>query len=229
MGRPRFFRQRTRLEAASIEAKTFFDYLVSHIRQRREVSYEEALLIAQDSMRYLNEYLEMRKLGQIEFPAVAEEGAHFRRKRAEQQEKLVKLTVIDDDDASVLGEFGTAAMVTGRMARVIEEAHYQGAMLDVNRLCVLFPLNVTGIGARLGKLIDQGAALPLAGLSRARRSKFRYPRPVLAVERYLKGENLAELRRSLCVSQAGWRDWWNSSRENRTSHLPAGGAGTGLA
>ncbi len=38
MGRPTFYRQRIRYEAATIEAKTLFDYLVNHVRQRREVS-----------------------------------------------------------------------------------------------------------------------------------------------------------------------------------------------
>ncbi|HHV79188.1 MAG TPA: hypothetical protein GXX40_06210 [Firmicutes bacterium] len=73
MGLPTFFRQRIRAEAASIQAKTFFGYLVSYVRQRRQVSVEEAVLIAGDSLQYLNRYLGMRWLGEVEFPAVAVE------------------------------------------------------------------------------------------------------------------------------------------------------------
>ncbi|MEM3486046.1 MAG: DUF1670 domain-containing protein, partial [Candidatus Methanomethyliaceae archaeon] len=177
-----FFRQRIRTEAASIEAKTFLEYLISYIRERREVSLDEAQLIASDAMQYLNEHLGMQKLGQIEFPAVVPQGAHFRRARRDQEEKLVRLTVIQDDDASLLGEFGAWVMVTGRIARVIEEAWYQEALLDINRLCVLFPLNVRAIRERVGSLIEQGAMLPLVGMSRATREKFRALRPALAVE-----------------------------------------------
>lgn len=84
MGRPTFYRQRIRYEAATIEAKTLFDYLVNHVRQRREVSWDDAVLIASDTLGYLNTFLGMRKLGQIEFPAVvAGKAAHFRRSREE--------------------------------------------------------------------------------------------------------------------------------------------------
>lgn len=213
MGRARFYRQRIRTEAASVEAKTLFDYLASEIRRSREVCADEAALIAKDAMKYLNGHLGMRELGQIEFPAVVAEGGHFRRARRDQDERMVRLTVIEDDDASVLSEFGMSLMVTGRMARVIEEAHYQGCMLDANRLCVLFPLNVTAIRARLGALIDQGAMLPLAGMSRSTREKFEAPRPVLAVKRYLQGEKVQDIRRSLVVSRGKWREWWVSFRK----------------
>lgn len=213
VGRPTFFRQRIRTEAASIEAKTFLEYLISYIRERREVSLDEAQLIASDAMQYLNKHLGMQKLGQIEFPGVLPQGAHFRRARRDQQEKLVRLTLIQDDDASLLGEFGWWVMVTGRIARVIEEAWYQGALLDINRLCVLFPLNVRAIRERVGSLIEQGALLPLAGMSRATREKFRALRPALAVERYLRGEKLIEIRKSLCVSQGTWEQWWNLFRQ----------------
>jgi len=37
MGRPKFFRQRTLTQAASLEAKGLFNYLVSEIKARREV------------------------------------------------------------------------------------------------------------------------------------------------------------------------------------------------
>jgi Protein of unknown function (DUF1670). len=213
VGRARFYRQRIRTEAASVEAKTLFDYLASEIRRSREVCADEAALIAKDAMKYLNGHLGMRELGQIEFPAVVAEGGHFRRARRDQDERMVRLTVIEDDDASVLSEFGMSLMVTGRMARVIEEAHYQGYMLDANRLCVLFPLNVTAIRARLGALIDQGAMLPLAGMSRSTREKFEAPRPVLAVKRYLQGEKVQDIRRSLVVSRGKWREWWVSFRK----------------
>jgi hypothetical protein len=82
----------------------------------------------------------------------------------------------------------------------------------MNRLCILFPLNVTAIRDRLKPLLELGAFLPLAGMSRARRSKFKALRPVLAVECYLNGENLTEIRRSLCLSRFQWREWYQGFR-----------------
>lgn len=214
MGRQFVYRHRLKSEAASVKAKTLFDYLVSQVKARREVSFDEAVLIAGDAWQYLNNYLGMKQLGTLEFPAVVDEGdAYFRRSRIQQNEKLVCLTILEDDDADLLAEFGVRTMVTGRMARVIEEAYHQGALLDFNRLCLLFPLNVSAIRERLMILIDQGAALPLAGMTKQTRAKFKAPRAVLAMERYLQGEKLVEIRKSLCISQNQWRQWWNSFRK----------------
>ncbi|MDH7578127.1 MAG: hypothetical protein QHH75_09990, partial [Bacillota bacterium] len=57
MGRPKFFRQRALTQAASLEAKGLFNYLVSEIKARREVSLEEAILIARDVEHYLAQNL----------------------------------------------------------------------------------------------------------------------------------------------------------------------------
>jgi len=71
MGRPKFFRQRILTQAASLEAKGLFNYLVSEIRARREVALEEAIIIAQDVHNYMEQQLLNRAMGQIEFPAIA--------------------------------------------------------------------------------------------------------------------------------------------------------------
>jgi len=41
VGRPTFFRQRILTQASSLESKGLFNYLVSEIKARREVSLEE--------------------------------------------------------------------------------------------------------------------------------------------------------------------------------------------
>lgn len=64
---------------------------------------------------------------------------NFRQARRNQAEKLVKLTVVADEDATLLEEFGTRVMQQGRLARVIEEAYANEALLDGNRLCLLMP------------------------------------------------------------------------------------------
>ncbi|MBC7083649.1 MAG: DUF1670 domain-containing protein [Firmicutes bacterium] len=230
MGRVRFFRQRVQTEASSVMAKSLSEYLASEIRARREVSPEEAALIASDCMEYLERCLGLRKLGEIEFPAVLAEGAHFRRKREDQEERLVRLTVISDDDANVLSDHGAQVMQISRMARVIEEAYYQGCLLDGQRLCVLFPLTAKAIRARLATLIDQGATLPLAGMSKETRAKFRGLRAVLAVERHLNGESPRAIQRSLAIGSNQWRRWWNGFRRVvtlETSSVPEIARATG--
>ena len=53
MGRPTFFRQRILTQASSLESKGLLNYLISEIKARREVSLEEAVLIARDVQHYL--------------------------------------------------------------------------------------------------------------------------------------------------------------------------------
>ena len=214
MGRNKTYRQRSRSEAASIKAKTLFDYLVNMIKSRREVSYPEAELIAIDTWAYLKQYHGLGSLGVIEIPAIADnEAAYFRRSRSEQDDVLITIPVIEDDDADLLGEFGMRVMVTGRMARVIEAAYFQGALMDYNRLCLLFPLNVTAVRERLEVLLEQGVKLPLAGTTRKTRERFAGFRPTLAIKRYLKGEPLEQIRRSLSISMSSWHRWWNAYRQ----------------
>lgn len=124
-------------------------------------------MIAGDAWSYLKDHLGLKQLGTIEMPAVLDtEEAYFRRSKSAQNEKLIQLPLIEDDDADLLSEFEVRAMVTGRIARVIEAAFYQGALLDYNRLCVLFPLNVTAIRERLKLLFEQGVTLPLCGTTK---------------------------------------------------------------
>lgn len=53
MGRPVFYRQRVRSQAASVQAKSLLTHLASEIRARREVSPEEAWFIALDTIRFI--------------------------------------------------------------------------------------------------------------------------------------------------------------------------------
>ena len=213
MGRVLGHRHRATSEAASIKAKTLFDYLVSTTKSGHEVSLPEAELIAADAWSYLKERHGLGGLGIIELPAVVcSEEAYFRRSREEQDEKLVELPLIEDDDADLLGEFGMRTLMISRMARVIEAAYDQGALLDYNRLCLLFPLNVTAVRERLEILLLQGVRLPLAGTTQKTRERFKAFRTTLALERYLKGEPLEQIRKSLALSRSSWRHCWKIFR-----------------
>lgn len=141
MGRPVFFRQRIRTQAASVEAKSMLSFLSSHVRSRREISLEEAEMVARDTLAFMERHLLSRGLGQIELPAIAGRRSHFKLSRAEQPEKPVTITVFSDDDAELMADFGVPVMVQARAARAIEEAFRQDALLDMPRLCLLWTLS----------------------------------------------------------------------------------------
>ena len=213
MGRPVYYRQRIRSQAASVQAKSLLNHLAGEIRARREVSPEEAWLIALDAYRYLEEGLMDLGPGQLELPCIEGVENHFRRARWSQEEKLVRLTVLADEDATLLEEFGTRAMQQGRLARIVEEALGQGALLDGHRLCLLMPLTLVALRERLKDLWKQGVYLPLAGMTRDTRSQMKAPRAVIAVERYLNGHNLQNLRRELALSRLRWSWYWRGFQD----------------
>ena len=213
MGRPGFFRQRILTQAASLEAKGLFNYLVSEIRARREVSLEEAILIARDVEGYLEANLLTRACGQIEFPAIAGRDNHRKRAREEQPERLIKLTVVAEEDIELMAEFGIDGLQRGRLARVIEEAYFQDAILDGPRLLVLFLETHKTLRSQLESFWREGVLLPVAGMKRDSRSLMRGFRAELAIDRYLSGEDLVEIRKQLAISTGRFRQWWQAFKE----------------
>lgn len=208
MGRLRLFRQRLVTQAASLEAKGLFNYLVSEIKLRREVSLEEAIIIARDVQQYLEQNLLRRAPGQIEFPAVEGRDNHRKRSRSDQPERLVKLTVVAEEDIELMSEFGTVALQRGRIARLIEESYHQGAILDGPRLSVLILETNRGLRRNLKHFWDRGVLLPVCGMRRENRALMKALRAVLALELYLGGEDLNRVRQNLCISSGRWQRWW---------------------
>ena len=213
MGRPKFFRQRILTQAASLEAKGLFNYLVSEIRARREVSLEEAIIIAQDVHNYMEQQLLNRAMGQIEFPAIAGRNNHKKRSRDYQPERIINLTIVAEEDIELMAEFGIVVMQKGRLARIIEEAYHQDAILDGQRLLVLFPRTLRATRRHLKDLWHKGALLPVAGMNTENRKLMQNLRSVLAVERYLKGEDLTRIRKDLAISQSHWHRLWYDFKE----------------
>lgn len=55
--------------------------------------------------------------------------------------------------------------------------------------------------------------MPLSGLSKQTREQMTTYRPVLAIKRYLQGEDLSKLRRGLALSRLTWNQWWQGFQE----------------
>ena len=213
MGRKVIYRQRIRSQAASVQAKSLLAHIASEVRARREVSGDEAYLIALDAYRFLQRGLLRLGPGQVELPCIAGRESHMRRARRDQPEKLVRVSIVADEDASLLEEFGTRVMQQARIARVIEEAYDQDALFDGERLCLLVPLTLTAIRERLKGLWEEGCRLPISGMTWKMREALKAPRAVVAMERYLGGEEVGELRRRLAISRMRWQEWYSAFLE----------------
>ncbi len=119
LGRTTFFRQRILTQASSLESKGLLNYLIGDIKYRREVSLEEAVLIARDVQHYLKAEHLIRDGGQIIFPCIEGRDTYQKRSREQQQEKEITLSVIDEEDIELMSEFGITVMQRGRLARII--------------------------------------------------------------------------------------------------------------
>lgn len=213
MGRPTFFRQRILTQASSLESKGLFNYLVSEIKARREVSLEEAILIARDVQHYLKKEHLTREPGQIIFPAIEGRENYQKRSREQQQEKEIILTVIDEEDIENMAEFGISVMQKGRLARLIEEAYLQDAILDGPRLLLFIMESHRGIRSHLQHFWQQGIILPLAGMNTVNRQMMHKLRSVLAIKSYLEGEELDLIRKKMAISTSRWQKLWNDFKE----------------
>ncbi|KYH30619.1 MAG: hypothetical protein PWR22_909 [Moorella sp. (in: firmicutes)] len=154
-----------------------------------------------------------RAPSQIEFPGISGRENHQKRSRANQTEKLIHLTVVAEEDIELMAEFGTVALQRGRLARLLEEAYAQDAILDTPRLCVLFPQTHRGIRAILQSFWQKGVLLPVAGMKKENRQLMRNLWAALAIDRYLSGEDLTILRKNLAISTSRWQRWWQGFKE----------------
>ena len=141
MGRPTFFRQRILTQASSLESKGHFNYLVSEIKARREVSLEEAILIARDVQQYLKKEHLTREPGESSFQLL--KGVKtIKSAPGSNNRKRNNLTVIDEEDIENMAEFGIS-VIRKDAWRLIEEAYLQDAILDGPRL-LLFIMESPG-------------------------------------------------------------------------------------
>lgn len=213
MGRPTFFRQRIITQAAALEAKGLFNYLVSEIKARREISLEEAILVAHDVQDYLEQNLLKQAPGQIELVAIAGRDNHKKRSRNSQKETLINVTVLAEEDIELISEFGISSLQQGRLARIIEEAYFQDSLLDGERLMLLFPRTMRAIRSQLQYFWEQGAILPVAGMTVNHRKQMQDFRSSLAIERYLAGEDLTQIRKTFSISLSRWQSSWQKFKQ----------------
>ena len=90
-------------------------------------------------------------------PAIAGHDNHARRSQVQQPVCLVRLKLLADEDVTVFKEAGMKAILLSRLARVVEEAYYQGAVLDACRLCLLFVLSARTLRATPGGAVVGGS------------------------------------------------------------------------
>jgi|GEM_PF-3858930 len=202
-------RKRIRAQAASIRAKNVRTFWISELARRLGIEGDTAHDIATDIHDYLSQNNVLRELGTISLPVIAGRKYNAKRDASTLPRREAAVQLIAKDDADILEEYGNSAMLTARMARIIEDAYWADGIFNGPLLALLFPLSLRTLRSRLRKLWAQGATLPLCGTSHRYRKQWINLRPVLAIRRYLQGEKSDAIRRSLLISHAQWSCWWD--------------------
>ena len=208
-----YYRKQLIPQVREVQAKTLLNHIALAIRDRKNISDEKALLIAFRAKRYLEKEHLGIKPGQITLPLTYGLDRYFSNKRIRHAKKAVALTVVDEEDALLVREFGTKVMQQNRLARLIEEAYAEGALLESNHLCLLMPLPISAIRERLEPFWQQHITLPLVGMTHQNRAMMVTFRHVEAIKRYLGGEKLRDIRLDLAISSLTWNRWWKAFQE----------------
>lgn len=188
--------ERTPQWIQSLKQKTFTCYLMEQIKSIRTMSPIEVYLLAVEVQSYWFGHLQIRSPGQIELPMETPE-----------HETFYRLTVIADDDLEILDTYGIRAMQKSRMARLLEEAYFQGRPLDVGTLQFLIHLEDKTIKQKLNTFQELGCFLPSSSNQQPSGTIFR---GALAIKRHLQGEPLIKIKNDLCFGDITWKQWLNS-------------------
>ncbi len=203
------YRQRIKSQAHSIRAKRVQNYIRQQLLQESLVGKEHDEQVSADAAVYLERYDLDERLTCVFFPLIKGRDYNAKRSRQQQPEKSVCLPLLVEQDVEILEDYGNVAMVTARIARLLEAACAADASFDGWRLALLFPLSLRALRSRIRELWDQGAMLPLAGTSEKYRRKWKNTRAALACERYLRGEPLSQVREDLLICRTCWRHIWS--------------------
>jgi len=130
---------------------------------------------------------------------------HFRRK-GKASLKKIKLSPFLEEDLDLELEYGLKRMQAGRIARLIEEAYEQDALLSMKQLTHLTNITPTSLRSRLADFRKRGIYLPFLGMSKKAREKGAVLRSTWVLSRYLAGGSLSELREEAAMNKGRFND-----------------------
>ena len=199
MGRGKEYRQRLKYQVGSVMHKTLESQIAVTLTEELGMSAAESRLLARrlkqcvcgpDGSRAPNEILVEAACGRERFV-----------RNGKGAKRSVRIAPFDEEDLRLELELGLAAMQAGRIARMIEQAYVQDALLSLRQLVWLTNITPTSLRTRLRSFRNLGIHLPYLGLPREERAEGWQLRSTWALGRYLAGESSATIRRKAAMSK----------------------------
>jgi hypothetical protein len=199
MGRGSEYRQRLKYQVGSVMRKTLESQLAVTLTEELGMSVAESRLLARRAAGWLGSREGSRAPNEVMLEAAAGRERFVRNGKG--PTTAVAIAPFDQEDLELELECGLAVMQAGRIARMIEQAYVQDALLSIRQLTWLTNITPTSLRSRLGKFRELGIELPYLGLPRQARTEGRMLRSSWALSRYLAGDPLAGLRRKAAMSK----------------------------
>jgi hypothetical protein len=204
MGREKEYRQRLKYQVQSVRSKTLEAQIAAQLRNELGMSPMEGMLLARRMGQWLVQESGIRSPNQL-LTEASSGREHFRRK-GETPLKKINMTPFSEEDLDVELEYGLKTMQAGRIARLIEEAYEQDALLSMKQLVLLTNITPTSLRGRLADFRKRGIYLPFLGMSKQAREQGAVLRSTWVLSRYFAGEPLHEIREAAAFSRSRAQD-----------------------
>ena len=208
MGREKEYRQRLKYQVSCVRRKTLESQIAVQLQGELGMSLAESRLLSRRMARWIQQRSGFRAPNQIVIEASAGRDRFVRNGKGPSVK--VRLSPYDEADLDLELEFGLKTMQAGRIARMIEQAYSQDALLSIRKLTWLTNITPTSLRSRLAGFRELGIYISYLGLSRIAREKPAALRSTWALRAYLSGENVAEIRRQAAMSKGQFSDLLHS-------------------
>ena len=204
MGREKEYRQRLKYQVGCVRRKTLESQIAGELRNELGLSPAEARLLSRRIAVWLQSTEGFRSPNQIVMAASAGKNHFIRNGKGPM--KGVTLSPFELEDLELELEFGLKTMQAARICRLLEQAYRQDALLSVRQLTWLTNITPTSLRFRLRSFREQGMYVPYLGLSRKARRAPSVLRSTWVLREYLRGGNVAEIRKVAAMSKARVED-----------------------
>lgn len=206
MSRERVYRQLTKERTDSVAAKSTLAGLVGVVKEHCEISWPEAQLLGSTLYEHYFSGKGHRTEGQIVYGARFRAAMMHRGERPLAEPVPIKLTIYGPYDVELWRETGgITALKIARLARWVDEARQQDALLAMYDLSLLTASTSKALRAMLKRLWLQDVLLPVKGMTKQWLSGRRLGWQERALERYLAGEDEDQIRREMFLSSSHWQ------------------------
>lgn len=199
MGKVKIYRQNIVNLIHSVSAKSLFSLLCYDNQHKFGLDPSESKIVAYKSFSYILTSSKSRTGEQIIFPLLEGRNSHQKKSYSSSSKKDVILTVYSHDDLLLLREFGLKEMQNSRIARLMEEAHFQDAIFTLDTLSLLTNISLDSLRERLHQWNLSNINLCVSGQSI--KSRGGILRASYLIKSFLKGEDLLSIRKFLCYSE----------------------------